>query len=562
MPRLTATIPALVLLSGCTGLVEHVDREFDSGAARTSALVKDIGRTAPGAVVKPSEAIVHNGGIWLGKNAVKLSARALPGIFHEPATFDRSVNSLSELAERITLRSGIPTMVNPDAIAVSDAVFGRTEGSAQGLARPSQGGMPLPVGVPRSSGAPPAPLPAPGMAAQGRAMGGTPIRVRFSEGTLKGFLDTTAARFGVSWKYVNGAIQFYHTDSRTFQIHAIPGDSTFTATVASGATSSAAPTGGGASNGAASGGGVTSNNAQNTAVASRLSVFSSIEGTVKVMLSAYGKVISSPATGAITVVDTPEYLERIATYIEDQNGMLSRQIVVNVTVLAVARTEGDELGINWDLVYRNLKQTAGLANTFASSGGGSSFSAGIIGTSNFAGSSLIIDALAKQGKVRQETTASVVTLNNQPVPLQVAKQTSYLQSSQTTLVAQIGATTTLTPGMVTSGFNMSILPHVLTNGTVLLQFSTDLSTLRGIREVVSNGTKIETPEMDTRNFLQRVAMKSNETLIISGFEQLESTLDKSGVGKANNYVLGGGYKANMTKESIVILITPTLVTGS
>jgi hypothetical protein len=63
--------------------------------------------------------------------------------------------------------------------------------------------------------------------------------------------------------------------------------------------------------------------------------------------------------------------------------------------------------------------------------------------------------------------------------------------------------------------------------------------------------------MDTRNFLQRVAMKSNETLIISGFEQTDDNLDKQGVGKPNIYALGGGFKAGSTKESIVILITPT-----
>jgi type IVB pilus formation R64 PilN family outer membrane protein len=117
--------------------------------------------------------------------------------------------------------------------------------------------------------------------------------------------------------------------------------------------------------------------------------------------------------------------------------------------------------------------------------------------------------------------------------------------------------TTLVPGSITSGFNMSILPHVLTNGTVLLQFSTDISSLRRIREVVSGNSKIESPEVDTRNFLQRVALKSNETLIISGFEQTDDNLDRQGVGDARNPVLGGGFKAGTSKETIVILITPS-----
>jgi type IVB pilus formation R64 PilN family outer membrane protein len=109
---------------------------------------------------------------------------------------------------------------------------------------------------------------------------------------------------------------------------------------------------------------------------------------------------------------------------------------------------------------------------------------------------------------------------------------------------------------------MSILPHVLANGTVMLQFSTDISSLRGLRTVTSGGSTIETPEMDTRNFLQRVSMKSNETLIISGFEQTDDNLDEQGVGQPKNMWLGGGYKAKSNREVIVILITPTTMSAS
>lgn len=385
------------------------------------------------------------------------------------------------------------------------------------------------------------------------------MRISYSNGNFKGLLDSVAARYGVNWKYADGAILFFHTDSRTFQINAIPGDSSLTASVTSGATSAGGVTGG--SNGGATGGassGVSTTNSQNIAVASKLSVFGSIEKSITAMLSGHGKVVASPATGSITVVDTPESLERIAAFVDGENRTLSRQVVINVTVLSVTRSDGDEYGINWDLVYGNLRQRYGIQNEVTRNLNSVGFSAGILSTANskWAGSSLVIDALSEQGKVRRQTTASVVTLNNQPVPVQVAKQTSYLQSSQTSVTALVGTTTTLTPGTVTSGFNMSILPHVLNNGTIMLQFSTDISSLRGIRTVTSNGNSIETPEMDTRNFLQRVAMKSNETLVISGFEQTDDNLDRQGVGDPRNILLGGGYKARSAKEVIVVLITP------
>jgi type IVB pilus formation R64 PilN family outer membrane protein len=544
--NLFAAMAALTMISGCTGMREKIELDVGKTDAKVSNLVADVGQMATGIVKKRPPPTQHEDGIWLSKSAVKVTQPTLPPIFHEPATFDRVVYSLPELTERITLRSGIPTKISADALAVAAGTGNTQPGGGNNAAV-----MPptAPTGMPPING----PL--------GAGRPKTPIQVTFSNGSFKSFLDTVAARFGVSWKYDNDAVLFYHKDSRTFQINAIPGDSTFSATVTSGATSTGATSTGGAStgtSGTASTGGITSNNSQNTGVSSQLSVYSSIEKTIVAMLSPHGKVVASPATGTITVVDTPDTLDRVAAFVESQNQSLSRQISINVTVLSVTTTHSDNYGIQWNLIYQNLLSRYGIRNTVASSAG-TSFSAGILqsSSSKFAGSDLIIQALSQQGKVRRETTASVVTLNNQPVPVQVSKQTSYLQSSQTTVTALVGSTTTLTPGTVTSGFNMSILPHVLKNGTVMLQFSTDISALRGFRTVSSNSSTIETPEIDTRNFLQRVAMKSNETLIISGFEQTDDNLDQNGVGTPRNFLFGGGYKGTTNKESIVVLITPT-----
>jgi len=536
--RLRAVLP-LLLLSACGGMSARLDKTIDDTGGQVATLVRDTGHTANDVVARAPTSVSHESGIWLGKDVVKLGQPALPKIFYENAVFDKTVASLAELAERISVRTGLPVKVTPDALEVGAAMRGA--GSA-GAPAPSGYGVPLP--------------PAP---AATRSAG---VRIYYANGNLRGLLDTAAARFGVSWKYADGAIRFFHTESRTFQIDTLPGDSTFNASVTSGATSNPGSGTGGAAAGAGGAAGttngVTANNSQNTAVASKLSVYGSIESVIKAMLSSYGKVVISPATGSITVVDTPDTLDRVAAYVENENRTLERQVVINVTVLSVSLNDSEDYGINWNLVYTTLRQKYGLTSApFALDG--TRFSAGVLGDSRFAGSTAIIDALSKQGKVRRQTTASVITLNNQVVPLQVAKQTSYLQQSQTTVVPQVGTTTTLIPGTVTSGFNMSILPHVLANGTVLLQFSTDISALNTIREVQSGDSKIETPEIDTRNFLQRVAMKSNETLIISGFEQTDDNLDRQGVGSARNVAFGGGIKAASAKESIVILITPTTV---
>ncbi|OJA48090.1 type IVB pilus formation outer membrane protein, R64 PilN family, partial [Burkholderia ubonensis] len=435
--------------------------------------------------------------------------------------------------------------------------------------------------------APPLPPGMPGGASSGGKAGGggagadgggtsfAPVRIVYAGGTLRGLLDAACARFGVFWKYEQGTIRFFFTDTRTFQVNAIPGDSSLNASVVSGATSDG--TSGGAQSGGAGGGGsgansgstgLTANNTANTAVNSQLSVFNGLQSAIQSMLSRYGSSVSSPATGSISVTDTPDVLERVAAFMTQQNRSLSRQVLLNVTVLSVSLNAGDAYGIDWSLVYKTMSASFGVTNPFTPVAltSPADLSATVLSpTSRFNGTKLLIRALSQQGTVRRKTSASVTTLNNQPVPVQVAKQTGYLASVSTTNTANVGSSTALTPGTVTTGFNMTLLPHVLDDGTVMLQFSTNISSLLQLKDVTSSeakgATKIQTPDVDMRNFLQRVAMKSGETLVISGYEGTNDSLDERGVGTPKMIALGGGYEAQRTREVIVILITPVTQRG-
>jgi type IVB pilus formation R64 PilN family outer membrane protein len=541
-----AVVAAAVLAVGCSSMPQTLDRDFEKSESKLGQLKGDAAKAVP----KSAAVVQQEDGIWIGHGAMKISPQEqLPEMFNQRATFDRSVASLAEFTQRMSLRMGLPINVSADALAAS----WRNLQSEQGGGRVNaQGGQPA-----QPSGNGPNVLAAPQRTAQASG----PVRLTYVDGTLKGLLDAAAARFGVSWRYSDGSVQFYFTETRSFQIKAIPGDASLSASV--GNTASDSGSGGSANQNSS-----TRSNNQATAVSSKLSVFESLEKSVNTMLSTHGKAVSSPATGTISVTDTPDVLKRVAKFIDDENMSLSRQVIINVTVLAVAASDLDDYGINWNLVYTNLSNQYNVRSTYTSQSSATSFSAAILDTalSKFAGSTLMMQALSSQGKVRRETSASVATLNNQPVPVQVAKQTSFLKSSSTSLTANVGSTTTLEPGTVTSGFNMSILPHVLSNGTVMLQFSTDMSSLRNIRTVASgtgpNSTAIETPEVDTRNFLQRVAMKSGETLVISGFEQTDDNVDRKGVGDPRFFGLGGGLRAKSEKEIIVILVTPIAMGGA
>jgi len=540
MTRTFVAIPLICLL-GATGgcAMRDVTRSVAQSAARdgreAGAYLEQI-RSGDGKVAT----VKFNEGAWLGAKPIELAQQnALPALFQQEIAITRSVASLGEIAERITQNSGVPVKISRDALVMAALTQSRS-------------GM--------ATNAPGAPPPPPAIGAPGAQ---NAFRINYS-GPLSGFLDLITARYGVSWRYRDGAIEVFHLDTRTFVIHAIPGDSSVSANVGSSSQTGSA---GGPTSGPAGASTATSapSNGQTTSVSSSLSVWTGLQNSIKGMLSAAGSAIASPSTGSITVTDTPEVLARVESFIRKENDALARQVMITVKVLAVSTVDSDQFGINWDAVYTSLSKKYGisLSNSFNASPDASQLKVSVLntatgGASQWAGSDAVISALQSVSKVSLMTSASVYTLNNQPVPVQVAKQTSYLASILSTLTPNVGSTTALTPGVVTSGFNMNLLPHILEDNTVLLQYAVDISSLLALRAATSNGSTIQVPEIETRNFLQRVSLRSGETVVLSGFEQTSDAFDRHGALSDDNPLLGGGRNASRGRDQIVVLITPVL----
>ena len=74
-----------------------------------------------------------------------------------------------------------------------------------------------------------------------------------------------------------------------------------------------------------------------------------------------------------------------------------------------------------------------------------------------------------------------------------------------------------------------------------------------------SGQYIQNPVVETRGFTQEVAMKSGDTLVLSGYERVENTSAKSGIGSAENSLLGGATSAEKTRTILVILLTPVVL---
>lgn len=480
---------------------------------------------------------------------------------------------LTEIAGYITSQCGVPVLISPDALAPSVYSGGAGMAAMAGGSPDSLAGL-LPVGVISGAGAtagatttPPAasrPLDATTLASIGKVSG-----LAYS-GRLSGLLDEVTARLGLAWRYspAERAVRISYYDTRVFDVYAFGDDQVIESTVRSGMNTSAGVGSGTSGGSGSSNSGVSgeSGSSQSTTVRLKSSILADIQNNVKAMLSTApaGRSFLSTSTGTLTVTDRPEVLDRIQAYLDSTNRSISQQVLFNVKVFEVTLNDTDQLGVNWAAVYKSLSNrwNLSLANVVPGiSTSAISGSVGIVNTSSsaLAGSNVIIQALAEQGRVSNVRSPSVTTLNLQPAPLQIGNVKGYVAASSTTNTASVGSSTALTPGTITSGFNMTLLPRVMDRDELMLMISINMSSKPTFQTFTSNSSSIQVPDYDAKSLSPKVKLKSGQTLILSGFDELSEDTNKVGVGEPGFFGLGGGRTRTSTHSVLVVLITPILM---
>jgi type IVB pilus formation R64 PilN family outer membrane protein len=386
------------------------------------------------------------------------------------------------------------------------------------------------------------------------------------QGSLSGLLDTATGGLGLSWRYDSaaGVIKVYYLESRLFPVYAFNKGNAFKSEVRSGMSSTAGTSSGGSGQGTSSGGtSGESGSSQTTQVTMVSSLLDDIERNVRSMLS-LGKMSFSRTTGLISITDRPDVLDRVQAYLDEENNRITKNILVNVEVISVRLTDTSQYGIDWSLVYKSVSGDwgFGLTNSFQGVGTGAvSSSISILDTSSspWAGSKAIIKALSQQGRISSYRAPSVTTLNLQAAPIQIGKVKGYLQSSQISQSANVGTTSSLIPGSITSGFNMSLVPMVMPSDQLLMQLMINMIGDPLLEEISAGGSKIQNPSYDTQILNQAVKLRSGQTLVLSGFDQSTVNASKSGTFSPSNFLFGGGGLSEKSRDVLVLMITPIIL---
>src|SRR5690606_11380450 len=161
-------------------------------------------------------------------------------------------------------------------------------------------------------------------------------------------------------------------------------------------------------------------------------------------------------------------------------------------------------------------------------------------------------------KVSVEYSGNLVTLSDQPAPLQVATKRAYV--ARVSGWATDGASsTTLEPGTIDIGLSMNILPRVIEQDRIMLRIALGITDLVQLREFTSGGSSVQLPEVDSTGFLQNAVLNSGETLVLAGFEKKSADDRQDGIGRPENWLLGGGESFGQGREIRVLMINARLL---
>ena len=569
--KLLAISINIILLSGCT--IQRINEVQDTAIANgkhVSSLMDQANKNRP--------VVEFHSDQWINPVPMAKPKYNLPDNILNCQMVYKTITpqDIYQFSQDITDQCRVRTRITPDASS-----YLSYNGGSQSGGSPTQrlSSVPAPI----SSGSPPAMIPlnsfgtsGNGTASEGGSAGSQTRRIAdvSYSGNVAGLLDIATARLGISWKYENGAISFYYLETKRFDIKPADAKYQLKGSVSSGiSTASGADGGGGGGGGGGSSSGVSGQGGSTTTsdVSMGNNLYADLKSTAESMLTpGVGRLSMNQTTGTVMVTDVPEVVKSIGEYLDNENISLTKQVMFKVVVYTYNSERNDLAALDWNLVFKSLSGQYGinLANTFsgattdAVSGGASILDTATGRAGQFAGSSFLFNALSQQVNVSDVKTQSLMTTNMAAVSVLIGQQLTYLKSVTSTPMTsgtEVVNSETLTPGSVTTGTNITILPKILNDSdTLMLSMFMDISSLKQLRKISSKDQSIEGPDLNTNAIPQRVWMKAGQTLILSGYDQDTDNSNKQGVGSPNNIALGGGLSGSKTKQSFVITVTPFL----
>jgi general secretion pathway protein D len=260
------------------------------------------------------------------------------------------------------------------------------------------------------------------------------------------------------------------------------------------------------------------------------------------------RIIADKDNNALLILATPADYESIESALRTLD-MEVRQVLVEVTIAEVTLTDELTYGLEWYFNRGNGKtlldnnSTPGLASLIP----------GFSYTWFSLNYGAVLNALAKDSKLKIVSSPHITVADNQKAKIQVGDQVPILSQTQSVEGSAVGIINSVQ--YTETGVMLTVTPRVNAGGQVTME----------INQEVSNATQtttstIDSPTISKRSATSTVTVRSGETIILAGLIQEQKDNANQGLPLlAKIPVIGGLFgtqKWTDNRTELIVLITP------
>ena len=311
-----------------------------------------------------------------------------------------------------------------------------------------------------------------------------------------------------------------------------------------------------------------------------------LDAELKAILNNSSEHITAPDpiinqnAGLITVTATPSQLKRVEKYIAEMQRRLKKQVIIDVSIIAVDLNNEYKQGVDWSKFELGFNSYIGNpgSNTGSSASWtnkGNSLSDGFGRTLNIAANlnfSLdgMINFLETNGKTKVVSSPKVTTLNNQQALISVGDNINYRVMEETDNGSNNNnnnrLTTTYKQYSVFIGILLNLLPEVSDNNKIMLRINPSLSSFKYAEDDTrGQNTSIREIAPDTvqKKLSTVVQVNSGDTIILGGL--IGQTKNKQNTAVpllADIPLIGSVFKSTrdgVKTTELIFVITPRVV---
>ncbi len=341
--------------------------------------------------------------------------------------------------------------------------------------------------------------------------------------------------------------------------------------------------GGGGGGGRGGGGGGRSGSSTQVDNESNHTFWETLETNIQAMLGTGSGdqeiVISNRESGVLTVRATEVQHRQIGEYIDRVVASVSRQVLIEATIVEVELNDEYQSGVDWSKVAigEGLTVLSGAAGINAPVGGALSTTA--FGAANNIPSFLLdfqskddrndgitftVSLLKEFGNARVLSSPKLMALNNQTAVLKVVENFVYFEIDRDTSQSEASTVTTEESNILTVpvGLVMHVTPQISETDNVILN----------VRPTISRVTQFVADPLNPNNLVPQVAVREMDSVlkvpsgriaVLGGLMQDEDRRTTSGLpGLPDNGGIGEAFKHRrnqVTKSELVIFMRPLVV---